>query len=309
MDSFVKQQAPSQDAKESADRTMLYEELLGSDLFLVYREAFEKVTGHTLALIHPDIKATPEEESDRSKNKYCNTLLTLGLCKDQCVDHTVNLAKSASINAYTEKCPGNITSTLIPVKVGKKIVCYLRTGQVRFQASLYPEDYIEKLNSSLPDSLVEDLEQAYLELPKYDKKNYYDQLVLLGAFSLQLSTLAAQMLTKEQPENLLIQRCKRYIEDKLTEKICLDALAEHTQVTNSYLCKQFKKHTGLTIVEYINRHRIERAKELLQDGDMKIIDIAYACGFQSLSQFNRTFAKFAHLSPTQYRAKTRKDII
>ena len=58
----------------------------------------------------------------------------------------------------------------------------------------------------------------------------------------------------------------------------------------------------MTIVEYINVHRIELAKqELKDDPEQKIIDIAYSCGFQSLSQFNRTFQKFAGCSPTKYR--------
>mgnify|MGYP001953683936 CR=1 FL=1 len=303
MDSFVQQQNPDSQSKSDLNRTLLYEEILHSDLFVVYRNAFEQVTGHALALIHPDVRETPKGEYDRSKNKYCSTLLSLDLCKDQCIDHTERVAGRASLNAHTAKCPGNVTTTLIPVKAGKNIVCYLRTGQVRFNTTLYPKRFLEKLNSSLPESVAEDLDRAYREMPTLDKEKYYDQLVILGAFSLQLSTLASQMLNKEEPENLLIQRCKRYIGEQLTEKICLDSLASHTNVTNSYLCKQFKKHTGLTIVEYINRHRIELAKNILTDSDKKVIDVAYACGFQSLSQFNRTFSKFTHLSPSKYRSQ------
>ena len=61
----------------------------------------------------------------------------------------------------------------------------------------------------------------------------------------------------------------------------------------------------MNFVEYVARTRFERACKLLRDGDLRISEIAFAAGFQSLSQFNRVFKKFSRKSPTQFRAANR----
>jgi AraC-like DNA-binding protein len=59
--------------------------------------------------------------------------------------------------------------------------------------------------------------------------------------------------------------------------------------------------TGMTFTEFTNRHRIELAKNELKQSTKPITEIAYFVGFQSLSQFNRSFCKFAGESPREYR--------
>jgi len=68
-----------------------------------------------------------------------------------------------------------------------------------------------------------------------------------------------------------------------------------------YFCKQFRKATGLSFTEFVSRTRIEKAKNLLLNPNLHITEIAYAIGFQSLTQFNRTFKKIMGQSPTDYR--------
>ena len=68
------------------------------------------------------------------------------------------------------------------------------------------------------------------------------------------------------------------------------------------LCERFKQVTGINFVEYIARTRFEKASRLLQNSDLRITHIAFAAGFQSLSQFNRVFKRLARKSPTDYRA-------
>jgi AraC-like DNA-binding protein len=69
-----------------------------------------------------------------------------------------------------------------------------------------------------------------------------------------------------------------------------------------YLCKMFKKVTGLNFTEYVARVRVEKSKNLLLNPNARVSEVAFATGFQSLTHFNRTFRRFAGLSPTQYRA-------
>lgn len=299
----IKANTPQPDKTfEEPFKTQLYEHLLNSELFSVYRTSFEQITGHTVTLIHPDIEKTPNKESQRCNNTYCNILRETKACSKRCMQHTLDLSFKTTKQSVTQACDGGLTSSLIAVTVQNKVVAYIRTGQVKLSTGAISIDKIKSLKENLPESIAADLHDEFEKMDSYDEKQYVNQLVVLGAFSLQLATVAEKAMDKNSPDSVLTDRCKNYISKHLNEKICLDALAEHTKVTNSYMCKQFKKHTGMTLVEYINHNRVDQAKALLiEKPAAKIIDIAYECGFQSLSQFNRTFQRFVSSSPTCYR--------
>lgn len=281
----------------------LYQELLDTDLFIVYRSAFERVTGQTLSLIHPDIISTPKAEADRCQNDFCSLLMESPVCKHSCTQHSIDLSKRIDNQALSLRCEGNITTTLIPVKASRQTVAFLRSGKVRTNNQALDADFIKNIQDNLPPQVAKDIIKSFDRQTSLTKEEYHSQLTLLGAFALQLSELAYSLATKQNlsPSQSIVESTKRFIHDKLSEKIELNTLASNVNVTSSYLCKQFKKSTGLTIVEYINRHRIERAKELLTSKNTRIIEIAYETGFQSLSQFNRSFQRYAGQSPSDYK--------
>jgi AraC-like DNA-binding protein len=70
-----------------------------------------------------------------------------------------------------------------------------------------------------------------------------------------------------------------------------------------YLSHQFKAVSGFNLNRYINRTRISNARSLLIESDATITDIAFQCGFKSISQFNRTFKKIVNLTPREYKNK------
>jgi AraC-like DNA-binding protein len=70
----------------------------------------------------------------------------------------------------------------------------------------------------------------------------------------------------------------------------------------NHLSENFKQVTGLNFVEYVARARFNSACDLLRNANLRISEIAFAVGFQSLSQFNRVFKRLSGKSPTQYRA-------
>jgi AraC-like DNA-binding protein len=70
-----------------------------------------------------------------------------------------------------------------------------------------------------------------------------------------------------------------------------------------YFCKMFKKATGLKFTDYVSRIRVEKAKNLLLNRNLRVSEIAYEVGFQSLTHFNRVFKKILGLSPTEYRGQ------
>lgn len=79
-------------------------------------------------------------------------------------------------------------------------------------------------------------------------------------------------------------------------------LTQSTSARN-HLSEKFKQVTGVNFVVYVSLLRFERARLLLHDSKLRISEIAFAVGFQSLSQFNRIFKKLSSQSPTEYRAQ------
>ena len=107
--------------------------------------------------------------------------------------------------------------------------------------------------------------------------------------------------SRQVAEPTEIWKTRRYISEHLDEKISLTEVARLVKRNPTYLSQRFKEVTGESFVAYVARTRIEKAFELLQDPRKRVSEIAFASGFQSLSQFNRVFKKRCGESPRDFR--------
>ncbi len=112
--------------------------------------------------------------------------------------------------------------------------------------------------------------------------------------------------SRDQAEPVEIWKTRNFIREHFDEEISLTRVAKSVNVSANYLSEKFKKVTGVNFVEYIAHSRVEKSRELLENGDLRISEIAFAVGFQSLSQFNRVFKKLCGKSPSAYRAAAKK---
>jgi len=127
---------------------------------------------------------------------------------------------------------------------------------------------------------------------------------LLGIFARHLSMLNQQAVPpQEKSEPPAIARAKAYIHEHQGEDISLGQVARAVNTSTFYFCKLFKKVTGINFTDYLSRARIEKAKSLLLNPNLRVSEIAFEVGFQSLTHFNRVFKKLLGQSPTQYRAQ------
>jgi AraC-like DNA-binding protein len=102
-----------------------------------------------------------------------------------------------------------------------------------------------------------------------------------------------------------IWKARQFIEHHSDEEISLTKMAKAVNISPTHLSEKFKQVTGVNFVDYVARTRFDKARELLADGDLRISEIAFEVGFQSLSQFNRVFKRLSGKSPTAYRAAQR----
>jgi len=103
-----------------------------------------------------------------------------------------------------------------------------------------------------------------------------------------------------------VWKARSFIEEHSGEELSLRKVAKAVSISANHLSEKFKQVTGVNFVDYIARTRFEKTCDLLRNSNLRISEIAFAVGFQSLSQFNRVFKKLAGESPTEYRAALTK---
>ena len=92
----------------------------------------------------------------------------------------------------------------------------------------------------------------------------------------------------------------QYIESRYNENVSVDYLAELCALSKPHLFRLFKNQLGVSPIEYRNRLRIERAKELLSDGECSISEISQILGFESVYYFSRIFKAHTNYPPSLY---------
>jgi AraC-like DNA-binding protein len=148
------------------------------------------------------------------------------------------------------------------------------------------------------------MEEAYFHTRVLTPKKYEAMVGLLRIFAKHLGLVANQIMVQDaHAEPPMITRAKQFIKANQAEDISLGDVARSVNTSTFYFCKMFKKATGLNFTDYLSRVRIEKAKNLLLNPNLRISEIAYEVGFQSLTHFNRMFRRLVGQSPTRFRRK------
>lgn len=106
---------------------------------------------------------------------------------------------------------------------------------------------------------------------------------------------------RNRAEPVEIWKARKFIHENSNEKLGLTEVARFVNISANHLSEKFKQVTGVNFVDYVAHTRIEKARVLLENPNKRITEIAFAVGFQSLSQFNRVFKRRTGQSPSAYR--------
>lgn len=101
----------------------------------------------------------------------------------------------------------------------------------------------------------------------------------------------------------IVDRIKGMIRDGYRDDMSLEEIAGRVNLAPAYVSYLFKKETGGNLVKYITDCRMEQAKKLLEDKELKIVLVAKACGYENQPYFNRLFKNYYGMTPRQYREK------
>jgi len=106
----------------------------------------------------------------------------------------------------------------------------------------------------------------------------------------------------------LVQHIIARVDFDLSADLSLKSHAEALNVNASYLSSLFKKETGSTLTDYVNRKRVEHAIYLLSTTDLPISVIGQRCGIQDDNYFTKIFRKYTTMSPRQYRLQLKSNM-
>lgn len=106
--------------------------------------------------------------------------------------------------------------------------------------------------------------------------------------------------------NPLVSSVIDWINSHYTEDVTLPLVAEKFNITSSHLSRTFKKATRFTFIEYLNNLRISKSCRLLGSSNLSVLEIAYSCGFGSVTQFGRCFKSLTGRSPRDYKSSFKK---
>jgi DNA-binding GntR family transcriptional regulator/AraC-like DNA-binding protein len=98
-----------------------------------------------------------------------------------------------------------------------------------------------------------------------------------------------------------LRRVTELVQAKIEEELTLDEMAETAGLSMAHFSQMFRKSTGESPHQFVLRHRVERAKEMLRAVDARVLDVAVACGFKTQQHFARVFRRMCGASPTEYR--------
>lgn len=135
-------------------------------------------------------------------------------------------------------------------------------------------------------------------------ENIYEFKTIIVNYALQ----TFQFLSNKSKNKTLdiIEEVKRYVNEHLSEDICLDILAEKVNISPKYLSKIFKEISGTSFVTFVTNQRMEKAKELLQNTDINIQDISIMIGYNSSAYFIKQFKITYGYTPNDFRSKYSK---
>lgn len=117
----------------------------------------------------------------------------------------------------------------------------------------------------------------------------------------ELLMLSYNFNVKEDSTTEYVKRAINIIENEYSNKITLEYISKDININKFYLSKLFKKYTSESLYEYIVNYRINKAKELLRTTQIPVCEIADRVGFESVSNFIKTFKKNEEITPLKFR--------
>lgn len=202
-----------------------------------------------------------------------------------------------------------------------------QTGTVDYFTFLFPLKYIAfRTDDMLDDKLIEPLNSGHLMISPEIKDTVKEQCEqLAGVYAAEIDKSESKITSQIRKKIILLQfihelwkkgfivendttgrntvekEMVSYIQQNYTGKILLREFGEQFHLSEKYISRYFKEHFHITLSQYVTYLRLEHAKQMLQETDISVTEVAMQSGYQNISYFIRSFKKTYGVSPLKYR--------
>ena len=287
------------------DSLELLKTIAASKVFTEFGRAFTRTTGLPVAL-RPVESLRLSFRDRRNHGPFCALMARQNRTCGACLQSQSQVAEAGSERPNSTDCYAGLCETVVPLRVGNRLIGFLTTGQVfvRKPTARRFEQTVNLLKSWGLDFDREELREAYFGTRQVSRDQLAAAVKLLSIFAEHLAILGNQILIqRDNAERPMIAKAKNFICEHHAEDLSLTQVARFANTSPFYFCKLFKQGTGLTFTKFLSYIRIENAKNLLINPQIRVSEVAYEVGFQSLTHFNRVFQKILGQSPTEYRLR------
>src|SRR6266403_662579 len=289
-------------APRSSDQEVM-RHLSRSQIFKDYERAFSEAMGLPLNIRGHD-SWSPAHHGKEDGNSLASILARFNKARAACLMAQTDASREPDSTTRTVTWFAGLSESAVPVYIGDHILGFLETGEVMLKnpTKKHFASITRQLRAWGYKTDWKQLERAYFRSCVLSPVRYRAMLRLLSLFARHLSILSNQLVVRrENDQSTNMTRARQFIEDHQAEPLSLGRIAQVANISRHYFCKMFKKATGMNFVDYLSRVRVEKSKTLLLNPNSRISEAAFACGFQSMTNFNRAFKRIVGRSPTQFR--------
>lgn len=148
------------------------------------------------------------------------------------------------------------------------------------------------------NQIIPDYMRRILTMMESNKVDEHAASIIIHKILYELDKLSNQ---KNDTLEETITKAISYIENNYSKEISLAAIANYAKLSPYHFSRLFKKHMNCSPHQYLINYRINKAKQLLYNTKLSIKEIAFTCGFNSISHFTTTFKKHSNVSPKKFR--------
>src|SRR5690242_8499947 len=289
-------------ADRSSDQEVMLH-LSRSQIFKDYEQAFSEAMGLPLNIRAHD-SWSPAHHGKTDHDSFAAILARFNQARAACLRAQSHASEEPSSTTRTVTWFAGLSESAVPVYVGDHILGFLETGEVMLKnpTRKHFASITRQLRAWGYKTDWKQLERAYFRSCVLSPVRYRAMLRLLSLIAQQRSILSNQLAVRSKNDEATnMTRARQFSEDHQAEPLSLGRIAQVANISRHYFCKMFKKATGINFTDYLSRVRVEKSKTLLLNPNSRISEAAFACGFQSMTNFNREFKRVVGRSPTQFR--------
>lgn len=243
-----------------------------------------------------------EMENQLDDKFYCTDTRVFGFSRE--------VEEESSVRAQKTDFQKLLRDAIQKKEIPKIWDCYYKLCQQIRVASMDSQMYIKFIFTELIRDIYEQMQAVGSQQMKEDVERVYQSANLSSICDVVEACIRRFEKHCVEDDNAArsdVERVRHYIRYHIDEELRTDELAALVYLSPTYLSYIFKKETGMTISRYIRQCRMEKAKELLTQTDMKIVQVCEKVGFSNVSYFCQSFREYAGMSPERYRKGGKND--